>query len=170
MVNAAYRLSNYPYRCTYSVLVHLCRRKPICLRTRHARRLSNIWFVFRKWHTGNNQMPQDIQPTDCCEVDQQILSVCLPAYLSCLTVCLSVSLCLSQTYVALWPKLDLFRQRCPQVKTPRIVQYKESMWWWRFRITQVIQVISALDQCSEGFELEQQNLLSCLSVCLAVTN
>ena len=155
MVNAAYRLSNRPYRCAYSVLVHLCRRKPICLRTRHARRPSNIWFVFRKWDAGSNPMSQDSSPTDCSEVDQQSLSV-----LVCLSVCLlvCVCLCLLKTYVALWLKSS------PQVKTPRIFQYNESTWRWCFKTTQVGGWAS--DQYSRAVSSSSK---ACLPVCHNLT-
>ena len=56
------------------------------------------------------------------------LSVCL---FVCMSVCDSVSLSvyLSQTHIALGLKQHFISQRCPQVKTVKIDQYKENMWW-----------------------------------------
>ena len=38
------------------------------------------------------------------------------------------------------------------------------MCWW-LMITLVTKVVSESVQCSKGFELKQQNLIACLSVC-----
>ena len=93
----------------------------------------------------------------------------------CLSVCESV--CLTVYHKGILPlasdlvirhclglKHNFFRQRRPQVKTIQIGQHKENMWWW-LRITLVTQVVSESVQCSKGFELKQQNLIACLSVC-----
>ena len=93
-----------------------------------------------------------------------------------IAVCLSVSLTFDHKGIlplvsglykirqCLGLKHNFFRQRRTQVKTIQIGQHKENM-WCRLRITLVTQVVSESVQCSKGFELKQQNLIACLSVC-----
>ena len=105
---------------------------------------------------------------------RQNIYVCLPV---CLWVCMSfyhkgVLHLASDLYKirhCLGLKHNFFRQRRPQVKTVQIGQHKEYWWWW-LRITLVTQVVSESVQCSWGFELKQQNLIACLSVCQRPTS
>ena len=114
-------------------------------------------------------------------IDRQWYEVCelerSKIYLSsCLWVCLSLYhkgiLPLANDLVihhCLGLKHNFFRQRRLQVKTIRIGQHKENMWWW-LRINLVTQVVSESVQCSKGFELKQQNMIACLYVCLSATS
>ena len=80
-------------------------------------------------------------------------------YAERLPVCLSVT---SPSF-----EHDLFGQRRPQVKSPKIGQFKDSKWWGVW-ITRVAQVVRASDQCLKSCGVEQQNLSVCLPACLSV--
>ena len=125
------------------------------------RRLTNVWPWFAYWKQSDAiRQLTDIQfegssLTNLKTAHRQTVLAQAAKY---------VSVCLSQTNIALCLNI-FFRHTRPQVKTTQIGQRKESM-WWRFWTTLVPQVVSVSDQCFKGYELEQQNLLVCLSVCL----
>ena len=63
-----------------------------------------------------------------------------------ISACLLLSVCMSLTYIILCLNSNLFRQKLPQVKMPRIGQYKGSMlwWYWTTQVTQVPACLAAL--------------------------